>query len=93
MYLFLYFLYIMSAALARMPAQQKRPLGPITDGCELPCGCWELNPGPLEEQPVLLTAELSLQSHFLIFFESGILLTKTTHSLVTKNKHIRICCV
>jgi hypothetical protein len=27
----------------------------ITDGCELPCGSWELNPGPLEKQPVLLT--------------------------------------
>lgn len=25
-----------------------------TDGCELPCGCWELYPGPLEEQSVLL---------------------------------------
>jgi len=24
-----------------------------TDSCELPCGCWELNPGPLEEHPVL----------------------------------------
>ena len=23
-----------------------------TDGCELPYECWELNPGPLEEQPV-----------------------------------------
>jgi hypothetical protein len=22
---------------------------PITDGCEPPCGCWELNSGPLEE--------------------------------------------
>jgi hypothetical protein len=33
----------------------------ITDGCELPYGCWELNSGPLEEQPVLLTAEPSLQ--------------------------------
>ena len=30
--------------------------------CDLPYGCWELNPGPLEEQPVLLTAEPSLQS-------------------------------
>jgi hypothetical protein len=28
---------------------------PITDGCEPPCGCWELNSGPLEEQSVLLT--------------------------------------
>jgi hypothetical protein len=25
----------------------------VTDGCESPCGCWELNPGPLEKQPVL----------------------------------------
>lgn len=25
----------------------------VTDGCELPHGCWELNPGPLEEQTVL----------------------------------------
>ena len=32
----------------------------ITDSCELLCGCWELNLGPLEEQPVLLTAEPSL---------------------------------
>jgi hypothetical protein len=31
------------------------------DGDEPPCGCWELNLGPLEEQSVLLTAEPSLQ--------------------------------
>jgi hypothetical protein len=30
-----------------------------TDSCELPCGLWEPNPGPLEEQQVL-TAESSL---------------------------------
>ena len=35
---------------------------PMTDGCELPCGCWDLNSGPLEEQSVLLTAEPSLQT-------------------------------
>jgi hypothetical protein len=34
----------------------------VTDSCELPCGCWELYLGPLEEQPVLLTAEPSLQA-------------------------------
>jgi hypothetical protein len=34
---------------------------PITDGCEPPCGCWELNSRPLDEQSVLLTAEPSLQ--------------------------------
>ena len=32
----------------------------VTDSCELSCECWELNPGPPEEQPVLLTIELSL---------------------------------
>ena len=26
----------------------------IIHSCELPCGCWELNPGPLEEQPMLI---------------------------------------
>jgi hypothetical protein len=31
------------------------------DGCESPCGCWELNSGLLEEQSVLLTTEPSLQ--------------------------------
>jgi hypothetical protein len=28
-------------------------MDPITDGCETPCGYWELNSGPLEEQSVL----------------------------------------
>ena len=32
----------------------------ITDGCEPPCGCRELNSGPLEEQAMLLTSEPSL---------------------------------
>jgi hypothetical protein len=30
------------------------------DSCELLCGCWELNPGPVEKQPVLVIEELSL---------------------------------
>ena len=34
---------------------------PILDGFEPPCGCWDLNSGPLEEQSVLLTTEPSLQ--------------------------------
>ena len=33
----------------------------VTDSCELSCGFWDLNLGPLEEQPVLLTTEPSLQ--------------------------------
>ena len=33
----------------------------VTGSCELPCGCWEWNLGLVEERPVLLTAEPSLQ--------------------------------
>ena len=41
----------------------KRALDHIRDGREPPCGCWELNSGPLEEQSVLLTTEPSLQPY------------------------------
>ena len=44
-----------------VPVGQKRAPDPIIDGCEPPCGCWELNSGPLEEQAMLLTSEPSLQ--------------------------------
>jgi hypothetical protein len=27
----------------------------VTDGCEPPCGCWDLNSGPSEEQSGALT--------------------------------------
>jgi hypothetical protein len=40
---------------------QKRTSDLIMDGCEPPCGCWDLNLGPSEEQLVLLTTEPSLQ--------------------------------
>nr|XP_042133715.1 A disintegrin and metalloproteinase with thrombospondin motifs 17-like [Peromyscus maniculatus bairdii] len=33
----------------------------VIDSCESPCGCWELDVDPLEEQPMLLTIKLSLQ--------------------------------
>ena len=33
----------------------------VTDSCALSCGCWELNLGPVEEQPVLGTPVPSLQ--------------------------------
>lgn len=35
----------------------------ITGNCELPCGCWESNWAPLEEQPVLLPTERSRPSY------------------------------
>ena len=42
----------------------RSPGARVTDSYELPCGCWELNLGPLEEQPVLLTTEPFLQPTF-----------------------------
>jgi hypothetical protein len=43
--------------------RQKRASNFITDGCESPCGCWELNSGPLDEQLVFLTTVPFLQPH------------------------------
>jgi hypothetical protein len=55
-----------------LQTHQKRAMDPITDGCEPPCGCWDLNSGPLEEQPVLLAAEPSLQSRIFWFLKLNI---------------------
>lgn len=35
------------------------------DGCELPCWGWELNPGPLAEQSMLLVTEPPPQPQYL----------------------------
>ena len=48
-----------------LQTHQKMGLDPIIDGCEPSRGCWELNSGPLDEQSVLLTTELSLQPAFV----------------------------
>jgi hypothetical protein len=45
------------------------PEAGATDRCELPCGYWGLNRGPLQEQPVLLTAETCLQWFYVIFIK------------------------
>ena len=56
-----------------MPSGQQRAPDLITDGCQPPCGCWELNSGPLEEQATPLTAEPSLQAQeensYMTYFE------------------------
>ena len=38
------------------------PRTEVTDCCEQPCGCWELNLRLLQELPVLLITEPFLQS-------------------------------
>jgi hypothetical protein len=48
-----------------------------TDGYALPCGYWELNPGPLQEQQMLLNAEPFLQPQGLV------LIIKSTQSRFT----------
>jgi hypothetical protein len=56
----------MYACMTEKSIRQKRELDLIIDGCEPPHGCWELNSGPLDEQPVLLTTEPSLQPKQLV---------------------------
>jgi len=61
MYYYIYVHYIC------LQTHQKRVLDLITDGCEPPCGCWDLNSGPSKEQSVLLSAEPSHQPWFGFF--------------------------
>ena len=65
-------IYYMWVHCCCLQTDQKRALDPITDVCEPPCGCWDLNSGPLKEQSVLLTPEPSLQPGHLLFHCSTI---------------------
>lgn len=47
------------------------PKTEISDSDELPCGVWELSLGPLQEQPMVLTAEPPLQPQMCYFFKEG----------------------
>jgi hypothetical protein len=42
--------------------------GLIMGDCEPPCGFWDLNSGPLEEQSVLLPTEPSCQPQYIHFY-------------------------
>jgi hypothetical protein len=50
---FIYFMHTHKIHCCFFQTHQRRALDPTVDGCEPPCGCWELNSGPLEEQSVL----------------------------------------
>ena len=50
----------------------RSPATGSSDSCELPCGCWELNQGSLEEQSVLLTTEPSLQPLDELIYKSKV---------------------
>jgi len=71
-YLFLLYVYVHHVHAVPVQAIQSTQrtsvaLGLELDSCELSCGCWKLNPGPLEEQPVLLTAKSPLLPKTLFF--------------------------
>lgn len=38
----------------------------VMKNCKLPCGAWESNPGPLNQQPLLLANDPSQQSSQLL---------------------------
>lgn len=50
------YIYMCVFMCLQRPEKGVRSLGSgVTDGCEQPCGLWELNRGPLQEQAMLLT--------------------------------------
>jgi hypothetical protein len=51
-----------------LQTHQKRASDPITDGCEPPRGCWELNSGPLGKQSVLLTILIGIKLNLGVIF-------------------------
>jgi hypothetical protein len=75
----------MSVHRMQVRGEHQTPRTGVTDGCELLCACWESIQGPLQEQPVLLTTEPSLQPGWLLNLsfhfpstESGTLLVNFT---------------
>jgi hypothetical protein len=60
-FFFFFFFFFKIYFLLYPQTHQKMASDLITGGWEPPCGCWDLNSVPLEEQSVLLPAEPSLQ--------------------------------
>ena len=69
LFFFKIYLFIICKYTVAVFRHQKRASDLVTDGCEPPCGCWDLNSGPLEEQSALLTAEPSFQPFNMLFLE------------------------
>lgn len=49
----------------------RNPETGVNDSCELPHKCWEQNRRPLEDQPLLLTTEQSLQGRHWDFVKTS----------------------
>ena len=68
-------LFIICKYCSCLQTLQKRASDLIMNGCELPCGCWDLNSGPLEEQSVFFPAK---PSHQPVIFNLTLKQTNTT---------------
>lgn len=64
-----------------------------TDGSEPARGCWDSNPGPLEEQLVLLTTELSLQPPRSVFPLSACKVIKIPLNLLQQHSRNVVHCI
>jgi hypothetical protein len=65
----------------------------IIEGCELSCGCWELNSGSLEEQPVLLKSEPSLQDMGYVIKTTSYLPSNESEQFKIKMNKDNICSI
>lgn len=73
----------------------------VTDICKLPCGGWDSNQCPLEEQPILLTVESHLQplsgicvhSVLLSLFSNCAFISRSVHNRHPVNTSWRIECI
>lgn len=61
--------YVYMQCVCRCLEARRTPRAGVIDSYELSCGWWGLNLGPLEEQPWLLSAELSFRTILLLFVE------------------------
>lgn len=80
------FLYHLHAWCSQRPLEHVRR---VTNTHELLCAYREMNPGPFEEQPVLLTSELSLQSQWTVLSLS--ITPGKTKTLIVQR--LRDCCL
>jgi hypothetical protein len=63
----------------------------VIDGSEPPCGCWELNLGRLQEQPVLVTNEPSLK-HLPEYFSQVILFSSGIKECCKQHNNLTLSC-
>lgn len=73
--MYIYFCACLSLCATHVQCQEsledsvRSPGTRVTNGCEMPCRCWEPNPGSLQDQQVLLNSEPSLQPQFHVSLE------------------------